>query len=109
MAAVASLILLRLMKQPLSVALPSQPPSDSKTSNSEIHEMENSFAECFRCLLSAGLQEMNARGIARMVYCTALEFGVTLPESVQQMNRLLAESAWQPSDVNQVSHTVSPV
>ncbi|KAK4502930.1 hypothetical protein PRZ48_006357 [Zasmidium cellare] len=105
MAAVATLTLLRSMEVQSTTASYPRPIIGSSMSDAEREEVNTSFAECFRCLLAAGLQEMHARGTARMVYCTALELKVRLPDSVQQMISLVAESAWQPSDLHQLSST----
>ncbi|KAK4506280.1 hypothetical protein PRZ48_000010 [Zasmidium cellare] len=99
-AAVASLTLLRSMQQPLSPS-----PTKSTTEIEEIEEIERSFAECFRCLLGTGLQDMHARSVARMVYCTSVEMGIKLPDSVQQIISLVVETAWQPLDLHQLSST----
>lgn len=52
------------------------------------------FEECFRCMLGAGLQTILPRGIARMVYRTATQMEVELPESVRQMIAMVAETSW---------------
>lgn len=52
-----------------------------------------------RCLLACGVQQMQPRGIARMLCHTAHQLEVQLPDAVQQMLHIMAETVWQPSDV----------
>lgn len=42
---------------------------------------------------------MLARGVARMVYQTAVEQKLELPANVQQMLNIVNETAWQSSDL----------
>lgn len=68
-----------------------------------ISDRATAFEECFRCLLGTGLQHMLPCGIARMVYHTSRELKVQLPEAVEQMLQMVAETSWQPSDLHQIS------
>jgi hypothetical protein len=42
---------------------------------------------------------MLPRGIARMVYHTATLLKVQLPDAVEQMLGMVAQTAWQPSEM----------
>jgi hypothetical protein len=57
------------------------------------------FTECFRCLLASGLGIMLPRAIARMIYRTALSMRVEIPEAVELMLALTADTAWHSSDM----------
>lgn len=65
--------------------------------------IDSSFEECFRCLLSAGMQQLLPRIVARSVWHTARELNVELPASVVQMLQLVADSAWQATDLHGVN------
>lgn len=59
----------------------------------------DAFQECFRSVLACGLQMMLPRGLARMLYHTANRLEVELPETVQRVLAVVADAAWQPTDV----------
>jgi len=63
-------------------------------------DLDPAFEESFRCLLACGVQTMLPRGIARMVYLTAVQQGVQIPEPVAQMLALVADTGWHPKDLN---------
>lgn len=65
-----------------------------------VTDTTTAFEECFRCLLACGMQIMFTRGVLRMVYHTALELKVRLPDLVYQMFRIAGEAAWRPADVH---------
>lgn len=97
LAAVAAFILLREMDSDDDVvrsrlALHLHP---SFTNNSA-----KAFEECLRCLMACGVQSVQPRGIARMLYHTAIKSKALLPETVKQMFHIIAETTWQPSDIH---------
>lgn len=65
-----------------------------------LRDIDAGFTECFRCLLASGLFIMLPRAIARMIYRTSLEMQIDIPEDVKRMLVLIADTAWQPSDVH---------
>jgi hypothetical protein len=67
--------------------------------DSTINDSRAAFDEVFRCLLGTGVESILARGIARMTYQTALQFQVALSTGILSMLKLMAETAWRPSDV----------
>jgi hypothetical protein len=62
-------------------------------------DVERAFEECFRCLLGCGVQQMLSRGIARMIYHTVTKLDLKLPGLVERMLQIVAETAWQPHDL----------
>ena len=73
--------------------------SDMVEDLSPTTEIEGAFEECFRCLLGCGVQQMLSRGIARMIYHTVTKLDLRLPRLVERMLQIVAEVAWQPSDL----------
>lgn len=72
----------------------------SNSHNFSVAENAAALEECMRCLLACGVQQMQPRGIARMLYHTANQLGVQLPDAVKQILHIMAETAWQTSDVD---------
>jgi hypothetical protein len=72
--------------------------NDMDQDSSGTSDVERAFGECFRCLLGCGVQQMLSRGIARMIYHTAMKLELNLPRLVESMLQIVAETAWQPSD-----------
>ncbi|KAM3415732.1 hypothetical protein BST61_g9245 [Cercospora zeina] len=68
---------------------PSRPIADSHTA----------FDEVFRFLLGISVEIMIARGIARMIYYTALEHKIALSRAARAMLQIMADTAWRPSDL----------
>lgn len=66
---------------------------------SPLSDTTAAFEECFRCTLSAGLQLILPRGIARIIYRMASQANVALPDPVQRMLAIMAETAWQQTDI----------
>ena len=101
-ATLASFILLHDMQLNPST---SRSPSDSlpKRTTNSITDTQSAFEECFRCLLGGGLQLMLPRGIARMLYHTARQMRVQLPSIVLHMLRIVADTAWRPSDMDHLN------
>lgn len=69
--------------------------------------IDSSFEECFRCLLAAGMNQLLPRVVARVVYHEARELQVRLPVAVQQMLRLVADTAWNVSDLHNLNAAYS--
>lgn len=65
-----------------------------------IRNLASAFEKCFRALLGMGMQAMLPRGIARSMYATCLKLKVEPPDAVQQMLKIVAESAWRPTDLD---------
>ena len=68
-------------------------------SEASMVDVERGFEECFRCLLGCGMQQMLPRGIARMIYHTATKLRLKLPDLVQRVLQIVADTAWHPSDL----------
>lgn len=68
-----------------------------------ISDSRTAFDEVFRGLLGAGVQVMSARGIARMMYHTALQRKIPLSASTKTMLQIMADTAWRPSDLTLVN------
>ena len=73
--------------------------SDMVEALSRTADIEGAFEECFRCLLGCGVQQMLSRGIARMIYHTVTKLELRLPRLVERMLQIVAEVAWQRSDL----------
>lgn len=58
--------------------------------------------ECFRCLLTAGMQATLARGIARMLYQFAMKVQPHLPPKIRDMLQIVSGSIWQPKDLARI-------
>ena len=71
--------------------------------NSSAQAIQDGFTECFRCLVAMGMGLLLPRGIARMIYHTSRVLNVQLPDEVMSMLSLVAETAWQPSDLHQLN------
>ena len=96
---VATFILLRDMQANTS---PENSPNEIR-SNIPNSQIQTSFEECFRCLIGAGMQYMLPRAIARLLYHSATQLRVKLPDAVEQMLGMVAETAWRPSDLHQLN------
>lgn len=96
-ATVAAFILVREMDNTTGVGRPAIA-SSSRLSRTESNE--RAFEECLRCLLACGVQLVQPRGIARMLYHTVINFKTHLPETAKRMFHIITETAWQPSDVH---------
>lgn len=68
-----------------------------------IHDSRTAFDEVFRCLLGTGVEVMIARGIARMMYHTALEQKIALSQSTRSLLQIMSDTAWRPSDLTLVN------
>lgn len=66
-------------------------------------QLQDSFLECFRFLLASGLQHMVTRGVTRMLYHTSRHLNVALPPLALQMLSIAEQSAWSPSNLEQIS------
>lgn len=77
--------------------------SSVEAAETPIHDSHTAFDEVFRCLLGAGVEVMIARGIARMMYHTALEQKITLSPSTKKMLQIMSDTAWRPSDLSLVN------
>lgn len=75
----------------------------ANTSQPAIQNSHAAFDEVFRCLLGTGVEVMIARGIARMMYHTAVERNIALSPSTRSMLQLMSSTAWRPSDLSLVS------
>lgn len=69
----------------------------------EIQDAHNAFDEVFRGLLGTGVEVMIARGIARMMYHTALERNIALTPSTRSILQIMSDTAWQPSDLSRIN------
>lgn len=96
-ATVAAFILLREMDNNTDLERPAIASSLQLSRN---ESNERAFEESLRCLLACGVQLVQPRGIARMLYHTAISLKTRLPETVKQMFHIIAETAWQPSDIH---------
>ncbi|EME44927.1 hypothetical protein DOTSEDRAFT_70844 [Dothistroma septosporum NZE10] len=61
-----------------------------------IASLEMAFGECFRCMLSAGMQHMYPRAVVRMMYHAATALKFTLPENAREMLQIVNENSWRP-------------
>lgn len=61
-----------------------------------VAELKPAFEECFRCMLSAGMQHMNPRAVVRMMYRAATALNITLPDSALQMLQIVNDNSWRP-------------
>lgn len=64
---------------------------------------EIAFEECVRCLVAFGMQYKLGQIICRMVQHSITATQVPIPASVNDMLRLVAQNAWQRSDMLHVS------
>ncbi|KAF2719516.1 hypothetical protein K431DRAFT_286635 [Polychaeton citri CBS 116435] len=98
------LLLMDLQRNPTQVA----PQSDDTPSSSRdgVRTPESTsataFEECFRLLIGTGVHIMESRALARMIFHTAAHLRVQLPDAVMEMIRLVAETAWQRSDMHRI-------
>lgn len=69
----------------------------------KIEDSHTAFDEVFRCLLGTGVEVMIARGIARMMYHTALEKKITLSHDTSSVLQIMSDTAWRPSDLSMVN------
>ncbi|KAK4497562.1 hypothetical protein PRZ48_012013 [Zasmidium cellare] len=76
---------------------------EANASERDIRNSHAAFDEVFRCLLGTGVEVMIARGIARMMYHTALDRKIALSRSTRSMLQLMSNTAWRPSDLSLVS------
>lgn len=95
-AAIALFILLPKMP---TLSSAQSPGGASPIDLDRITGITSAFEECFRCLLACGMQQMLPRGIARMVYHTAQQLQVQMPESVDRMLEVAADAGWRTSDI----------
>lgn len=86
------------LADPTAISSPEANASDRSIRNSHA-----AFDEVFRCLLGTGVEVMIARGIARMMYHTALDRKIALSRSTRSMLQLMSNTAWRPSDLSLVS------
>jgi hypothetical protein len=68
-----------------------------------IRDSHTAFDEVFRGLLGTGVEVMIARGIARMMYCTARDHNIVLSRSTRTMLQIMSSTAWRPSDLSLVN------
>ena len=61
-----------------------------------IRELESAFKECFRCMLSAGMQHVYPRAVVKMIHRAATALQYTLPQSALQMLQIFNDNSWQP-------------
>lgn len=73
-----------------------------------IQNTQTALEEFFRVLLATSLRWTAARGFARTAYHTAMTMQVELPESITEMLKIMAESAWMPADLKQLDQTTYP-
>jgi hypothetical protein len=76
--------------------------ANTTDADNTIHNSRAAFDEISRCLLGTGVESILARGIARMTYQTALQYQAVLSTGILSMLKLMAETAWRPSDVRLV-------
>jgi hypothetical protein len=86
-----------LTETPIVAALEANHPHD------QITDSHAAFDEVFRCLLGSGVEILIARGIARMMYHTAIERKIVLSQSTRAMLQIMSDTAWQPSDLSLVN------
>lgn len=79
--------------------------SAKTTDSGTIQDSHAAFDETFRCLLGTGVEVMVARGIARMMYHTALEMNVTFSSRARSLLQIMSDTAWRPSDLSLVNST----
>ncbi|PIB00574.1 hypothetical protein CB0940_02026 [Cercospora beticola] len=75
------------------LTMPNMENHPSDHSRRQITDSHTAFDEVFRCLLGAGVEIMIARGIARMIYHTALEQRIVLSRSSRAMLQIMADTA----------------
>lgn len=73
--------------------------SASQDSTEEINDSHTAFDEVFRSLLGTSVEVMVARGIARMMYHSALERNIALGPSSRQMLQIMSETGWHHSNL----------
>lgn len=87
----------------------SQDATDGQPENA-IHEaeLESAFGECFRCMLSAGMQQMYPRGVVRLIHGAATALNFTLPKSALQMLQIFNDNSWEPlyTDDTEARHVI---
>lgn len=76
---------------------------EANVSGRAIQNSHVAFDEVFRCLIGTGVEVMIARGIARMMYHTALGRDIALSRATRSMLQLMSNTAWRPSDLSLVS------
>lgn len=72
-------------------------------SDGPIRDSRTAFDEVFRGLLGTGVEVMVARGIARMMYHSALQNKIALSQSTRSMLQIMSHTAWRPSDLSMVN------
>lgn len=84
---------------------PSNPmePGMNEAIQGPIQDSRTAFDEVFRCLLGTSVEVMIARGIARMMYHTAIEQKVPLSNSTHTMLHIMSNTSWRPSDLSLVN------
>lgn len=97
-ATVASFILLRSLDSSYDQTR-AQETSPERHGDRPITDIVIAFEECVRCLLACGVQIMLPRGIARMMYHTAIQLKMEFPKTVEQMLHIIGETLWQTSDL----------
>ncbi|KAF2724541.1 hypothetical protein K431DRAFT_300855 [Polychaeton citri CBS 116435] len=102
-AALAAFALLRYMDDDNNNTSRENPKDKQAETDNQTEKLEASLEECFRCLLASGTQLMLPRGIARMLYHTSGVLEIQLPTRIREMIALIAEAAWQPSDLRRLS------
>lgn len=83
-----------------SAAIATSPSQDIR---GEINDSHTAFDEVFRSLLGSSVEVMVARGIARMMYHSALERNIALGPSSRQMLRIMSETGWHHSNLASMS------
>lgn len=78
-------------------------PTAQDTESTQIQDSHTAFDEVFRCLMGSAVEVVISRGIARMIYHTALQQGVALSPSTRKMLQLMSETAWRPRDLSLVN------
>lgn len=65
----------------------------------QLTRIHASFEEWFQCLLGMGMQNLPPWAIARSIYQGATHMKIQLPHNVLRMLEVVADTAWQPSDL----------
>ena len=76
---------------------------EAEAVDGSIRDSHTAFDEVFRSLLGTGVEVMIARGIARMMYHTALEQSIALSRSTREMLQIMSATAWQPSNLSHMN------
>lgn len=81
---------------------------DATNDDRAIQNSRAAFDEVFRCLLGTGVEVIIARGVARMMYHTALDKKVALSHPTRSLLQIMSDTAWRPSDLSLLSNSNYP-